>query len=46
MVTFLLDATAPTGRLWIIGQPANVAAQDVVQLAVRLLLLFACTACR
>ena len=43
MVSLLLELTAPSGRLWMIGQPANVAAQDAGHLLFRVLLLTACT---
>lgn len=45
MVGLLLDVTAPSGRLWIIGQPINVAARDAGHLLFRVLLLTACTTC-
>ena len=45
MVNLLLTITEPSGRLWIIGQPAKVAARDVAHLAVRVILLCACAAC-
>jgi hypothetical protein len=45
MVSLLLELTAPSGRLWMIGQPANVAAQDVMHLLLRVALLCAYTVC-
>lgn len=46
MVKLLLDAlTAPNARLWIIGQTPQQAAQDVVHLLLRALLLTATTLC-
>lgn len=35
----------PAGRLWIIGQPADVAARDAAHLLLRFLMLCVCTAC-
>lgn len=46
MVSLLLELTAPSSRLWIIGQPAKVAARDAVHLLVRVALLCVCTVCR
>lgn len=45
MVGLLRELTAPSERLWIIGQPINVAARDAGQLLFRVLLLTACTIC-
>lgn len=45
MVSLLLALTAQSGRLWIIGQPINVAARDAGHLLFRVLLLTACTIC-
>jgi hypothetical protein len=42
MVSLLLELTAQSGRLWIIGQSAKVAARDAGHLLLRVLLLTAC----
>ena len=45
MVKFLMDLIDSPSRLWIIGQTPNQAAQDVLHLLLRTLLLAAATAC-
>ena len=45
MVGLLLDVTAPSERLWIVGQPINVAARDAGHLLFRAVLLCACATC-
>ena len=45
MVDLLLELTAPSSRLWIIGQPAKVAVRDTAHLLLRVALLCACTVC-
>ena len=45
MVKFLLDLIDPPSRLWIIGQTPNQAAQDVLHLLLRTLLLTGATVC-
>lgn len=35
----------PRGRLWVIGQPVNVALRDVGHLLARVAFLSACTGC-
>ncbi len=45
MVALLLELTAPSTRLWIIGQPTEVAVRDAAHLLVRVALLCACATC-
>jgi hypothetical protein len=45
MVKFLLDLIDQPSRSWIIGQTPNQAAQDVLHLLLRTLLLTTATAC-
>lgn len=45
MVGLLLELTAPSERLWIVGQPAAVVVRDAMHLLVRTLLLATCTIC-
>jgi hypothetical protein len=46
MVSLLLELSAPSGRVWIVSQPAKVAMRDAALLLARVLLLTACTLCR
>lgn len=46
MVNILLEMTKPSDRMWLIGQPANVAVRDAAHLLVRVVLLCAYSACR
>ena len=46
MVSFMLEMTKPSDRMWIIGQPADVAVRDAAHLLMRVVLLCACSACR
>ena len=45
MVGLLLELTAPSERLWIVGQPTAVVVRDAMHLLARTLLLTACTIC-
>lgn len=45
MVSLLLKLTKPSGRLWVIGQPAKVAISDTGHLLLRVLLLTAGIEC-
>jgi|APMI01.1.fsa_nt_gi hypothetical protein len=45
MVGLLLELTAPSERLWIVGQPAAVVMRDAMHLLVRAWLLTTCTMC-
>lgn len=45
MVSFLLEMTKPSDRMWIVGQPPAIALRDAAHLLVRVVLLTACTIC-
>ena len=45
MVILRLELTEQSDRMWIIGQPAEVAIRDAAQLLVRVVLLCACSTC-
>ena len=45
MVALLLLLTEPSGRPWLIGQPAKVAARDAAHLLVRVVLLYGYATC-
>ena len=45
MVSLLQELTAPSSRLWMIGQPINVAVRDTMHLLLRVALLCACSTC-
>lgn len=45
MVSLLLELTAPSSRLWIIGQPANIAVRDTVHLLLRVVMLVTSMVC-
>ena len=45
MVSLLRELTAPSGRLWIIGQSAKIAVRDAMHLLARVVMLMTSMAC-